>query len=65
MTVIYTRHGALKPGNKLDWFQTSAAGYFRMPKEGGKHDCHYAESTIAIIMITMNCILSVAEKRKY
>ena len=56
MTVICTRHGALKPGNKPDWCQTPAAGYFRMPKEGGKHDCHYAESTIAIIMITMNCI---------
>ena len=41
MTVIYTRHGALKPGNKPDWCQTPAAGYFRMPKEGGKHDCHY------------------------
>lgn len=41
MTVIYTRHGALKPGNKSDWCQTPAAEYFRMPKEGGKHDCHY------------------------
>ena len=41
MTVIYTHHGALQPGNKPDWCQTPAAEYFRMPKEGGKHDCHY------------------------
>lgn len=43
MTVIHTQDGALKPGNKPDWCQTPTAGYFRMSKEGGKHDCHYHE----------------------
>ncbi len=41
MTVIHTQHGALRSGNKPGWCQTPAAGYFRMPKEGGRHDCHY------------------------
>lgn len=41
MTVIHTEEKALRPGNKPDWCQTPSAGYFRMPKEGGKHDCHY------------------------
>ena len=41
MTLIHTQHGTLRAGNKPDWCQTPAAGYFRMPKEGGTHDCHY------------------------
>ena len=41
MSVIHTQDGALKPGNKPDWCQTPTAGYFRMSKEGGEHDCHY------------------------
>jgi mannose-6-phosphate isomerase-like protein (cupin superfamily) len=41
MTVIHPRDNALRAGNKPDWCQTPAAGYFRMPKEGGTHDCHY------------------------
>jgi mannose-6-phosphate isomerase-like protein (cupin superfamily) len=41
MTVIHAQDSALRAGNKPDWCQTPAAGYFRMPKEGGTHDCHY------------------------
>jgi hypothetical protein len=41
MTVIHTKDGALRAGNKPDWSKTPVAGYFRMPKEGGMHDCHY------------------------
>jgi hypothetical protein len=41
MTVIHTQDGTLKDGNKPDWCQTPYAGYFRMSKEGGTHDCHY------------------------
>ena len=41
MTIIHTHYGTLRAGNKPDWCQTPAAGYFRMPKEGGTHDCHY------------------------
>ena len=41
MTVIHTQQGTLRAGNKPDWCQTPAGGYFRMPKQGGMHDCHY------------------------
>ena len=41
MTVIHVQEGTLRAGNKPDWCQIPAAGYFRMPKEGGTHDCHY------------------------
>jgi mannose-6-phosphate isomerase-like protein (cupin superfamily) len=41
MTVIHVRDSSLRAGNKPDWCQTPAAGYFRMAKEGGTHDCHY------------------------
>jgi uncharacterized protein YjlB len=41
MTVIHTQNDALRSGNKPDWLHTPTAGYFRMSKEGGMHDCHY------------------------
>ena len=41
MTIVHTSEGALGPGNKPDWCRTPSAGYFRLPKEGGEHDCHY------------------------
>ena len=41
MTVIHTQAGVLRAPNKPEWCQTPSAGYFRMPKEGGAHDCHY------------------------
>ena len=41
MTVIHTQDGALRAPNKPDWCQTPSAGFFRMSKEGGMHDCHY------------------------
>jgi hypothetical protein len=41
MTVIHTQDGALRAPDKPHWCQTPSAGYFRMAKEGGTHDCHY------------------------
>jgi mannose-6-phosphate isomerase-like protein (cupin superfamily) len=41
MTVIHTGESALGPATKPDWCQIPSGGYFRMPKEGGEHDCHY------------------------
>lgn len=41
MTVIHAQQGTLRAGNKPDWCQSPAGGYFRMPKQGGMHDCHY------------------------
>jgi mannose-6-phosphate isomerase-like protein (cupin superfamily) len=41
MTVIHTDADALKPDNRPAWVQTPAAGYFRISKDGGEHDCHY------------------------
>ena len=41
MTVIHTDAAALKPDNQPAWSHTPAAGYFRLSREGGEHDCHY------------------------
>ena len=41
MTVIHSQNSVQWTENKPDWSQTPAAGYFRMPKEAGRHDCHY------------------------
>lgn len=41
MTVIHTKDGAFQAPNMPDWCQTARVGYFRMPKQGGTHDCHY------------------------
>jgi hypothetical protein len=41
MTVIHTDAAALKPDNRPTWSQTPAAGYFRLSKDSGEHDCHY------------------------
>ena len=43
MTVIHTKENALGPTTKPGWCQIPSAGYFRMAKEGGEHDCHYHE----------------------
>ena len=41
MTIIHARDSRLRAENKPVWYQTPAAGYFRMSREGGTHDCHY------------------------
>ncbi len=41
MTVIQAGVTALKEDNKPDWIQAPYAGYFRLPRQGGEHDCHY------------------------
>ena len=41
MTVIHAGETALGPETKPDWCQTPSGGFFRLPKEGGEHDCHY------------------------
>jgi mannose-6-phosphate isomerase-like protein (cupin superfamily) len=41
VTVIHTKVEALGAENKPDWCRTPSAGYFRIPSEGGEHDCHY------------------------
>ena len=41
MPVIRTSTGAMKAGNRPDWSQVTGAGVFRVPREGGKFDCHY------------------------
>jgi hypothetical protein len=41
MTVIHAGETALGPETKPDWCQKPSGGFFRLPKEGGEHDCHY------------------------
>jgi mannose-6-phosphate isomerase-like protein (cupin superfamily) len=43
MTVIHAGETSLGPRTRPEWSQTPSAGFFRMPKEGGEHDCHYHE----------------------
>ena len=41
MTVIHAADTPLGPNTRPEWCQTPSAGFFRMPKDGGQHDCHY------------------------
>jgi mannose-6-phosphate isomerase-like protein (cupin superfamily) len=41
MTVIRTTEHALTAENKPQWCQIPRAGFFRLPRQGGEHDCHY------------------------
>jgi mannose-6-phosphate isomerase-like protein (cupin superfamily) len=41
MTVIHTDAAALRPDHRPAWSRTPAAGYFRISRDGGEHDCHY------------------------
>jgi hypothetical protein len=43
MTVIHAGEAPLGPKTKPEWCQTPSAGFFRMPRQGGEHDCHYHE----------------------
>jgi mannose-6-phosphate isomerase-like protein (cupin superfamily) len=43
MTVIHADESVLAAETKPDWCQTPYAGFFRLPKVGGEHDCHYHE----------------------
>lgn len=43
MTVIHADETHLGPETKPEWCKTPSAGFFRMPREGGEHDCHYHE----------------------
>ena len=40
MTVIHAGETPLGPETKPEWCKTPFAGFFRMPREGGEHDCH-------------------------
>jgi mannose-6-phosphate isomerase-like protein (cupin superfamily) len=41
MTVIPATQEILGTENKPDWCRRPHAGYFRLPPEGGEHDCHF------------------------
>lgn len=41
MPVVQTRKGALGAGNRPEWCAVTSAGVFRVPREGGRFDCHY------------------------
>ena len=43
MTVIHAGETRLGQETKPDWCQMPSGGFFRMPKDGGEHDCHYHE----------------------
>jgi mannose-6-phosphate isomerase-like protein (cupin superfamily) len=41
MPVIHTSKQPLRRGNRPEWCQVTSAGIFRVPREGGRFDCHY------------------------
>jgi hypothetical protein len=41
MSVIHAGQNRLSAETSPEWLQTPSAGFFRLPKEGGEHDCHY------------------------
>jgi mannose-6-phosphate isomerase-like protein (cupin superfamily) len=41
VTVIHAGETALGPTTKPDWCQIPSGGFFRLPRGGGEHDCHY------------------------
>jgi hypothetical protein len=43
MTLIHAADTPLGPKTRPEWCQTPYAGFFRMSKEAGEHDCHYHE----------------------
>ncbi len=42
-TVIRASQEPLRSENRPEWCRTPRAGYFRLPRDGGEHDCHYHE----------------------
>jgi mannose-6-phosphate isomerase-like protein (cupin superfamily) len=43
MSVIRATTQALTEKNRPKWCRIPRAGFFRLAKEGGEHDCHYHE----------------------
>jgi len=41
MPVIRTSENALQQGNRPNWCQVTSAGIFRVPRAGGRFDCHF------------------------
>ncbi len=41
MPVVRTSANALQEGNRPEWCQVTSAGIFRVPRVGGRFDCHY------------------------
>ena len=41
MPVIRTSTKPMGAGNRPEWSSVTSAGIFRVPKEGGRFDCHY------------------------
>jgi uncharacterized protein YjlB len=41
MPVIRTSTEAMHAGNRPAWSGVTSAGIFRVPREGGRFDCHY------------------------
>lgn len=41
MTVIHADDEKLGRDTKPPWCQLPTAGFFRLPKNGGEHDCHF------------------------
>jgi hypothetical protein len=43
VTVIHALETRLSAETAPDWCKTPSAGFFRLAREGGEHDCHYHE----------------------
>ena len=41
MPIIRTSEQPLSRDNRPDWCQVTSAGIFRVPRRGGRFDCHY------------------------
>ena len=41
MPVVRTSERPLGRGNRPEWCGVTSAGVFRVPREGGRFDCHY------------------------
>jgi mannose-6-phosphate isomerase-like protein (cupin superfamily) len=41
MPVIRTSKEAMHAGHRPEWSDVTSAGIFRVPREGGRFDCHY------------------------
>ena len=41
MPLIRTSNQSMKDGNRPEWCQVTAAGIFRVLRDGGRFDCHF------------------------
>ncbi len=41
MPVVRTSEQSLNSSNRPEWCQATSAGVFRVPRSGGRFDCHY------------------------